>query len=259
MLHAESPRMNLLSPTGRRGAALVGAVALAACSSSSSSRTTETTAAKVESARAEALERLDKAAELVTQIGEKVPERVATRTQCVVVVPALIKAGVIVGGQSGKGYATCESSSGWSAPAPITVSGGSIGAQLGASSTELLALVTSEKGMNALMTGSFKIGVDASATAGPVGTGRGTSTDISEGGDLVSYSRAKGLFAGANLDGSTIKADQDSTRALYGSPHEMKEVLKGSVLAPSDPAAQHFISAVRGGFGKQRSTKTSSL
>lgn len=249
--------MKLLSRTGRRGAAVAGAVALAACSSSSS-QSAETTAAKVASTRADAVERLEKSTQLVTQIGEKVPGRVAARTQCVVVIPALVKAGVIVGGQSGKGYATCESANGWSAPAPITISGGTVGAQLGVASTELLALVTSEKGMNALMTGSFRVGVDASATAGPVGTGRGSSTDVSSGGDLVSYSRAKGLFAGANLDGSTIKADEDSTRALYGSPHKMNEVLRGGVAAPDEAAAQRFLSAVRGGFGKQRGAALSS-
>jgi lipid-binding SYLF domain-containing protein len=133
------------------------------------------------------------------------------------------------------------------------MAGGTLGAQLGVASTELLALVTSDKGMNALMSGNFKVGVDASATAGPVGTGRGSSTDVSAGGDLVSYSRSKGLFAGANLEGTTIKADEDATRALYGSPHEMQVLLRGGVPAPDEPAAQRFLSAVRGGFGKQRS------
>jgi lipid-binding SYLF domain-containing protein len=250
--------MNLLSRTSRRGAVVAGAVALAACSSSSS-QSAETTAAKVAPARADALDRLDQSAQLVTQIGARVPAGVAARTQCLVVIPSLVKAGVVVGGQSGKGYATCETASGWSAPAPITIGGGTLGAQLGASSTELLALVTSEKGMNALMTGNFRVGVDASATAGPVGTGRGSSTDIAAGGDLVSYSRAKGLFAGANLDGTTIKADEDATRALYGSPHEMNALLRGGVSAPNEPASQRFLSAVRGGFGKQRSVALSSL
>jgi SH3 domain-containing YSC84-like protein 1 len=250
--------MNLLARTGRRGAVLVGAVALAACSPSTSSQSAETTAAKISPARAEALERLEQSAQLVTQIGEKVPDDVAARARCVVVVPALVKAGIVVGGQSGKGYATCESPSGWSAPAPIRIAGGTLGAQIGVSSTELLALVTSEKGMTALMSGNFKVGVDASATAGPVGTGRGSSTDTSTGGDLVSYSRSKGLFAGANLEATTIDADQDATRALYGSPHATKTVLEGGVPAPNEAASQRFLSAVRGGFGAQRSVALSS-
>jgi lipid-binding SYLF domain-containing protein len=250
--------MNLLSHTGRRGAVVAGAVALAACSSSSS-QSAETTAAKLAPVRAEALDRLEQSAQLVTQLGEKVPKQVASRTQCLVVIPSLVKAGVVVGGQSGHGYATCETAHGWSAPAPVTISGGTIGAQLGVASTELLALVTSEKGMNALLTGNFRVGVDASATAGPVGTGRGSSTDVGEGGDLVSYSRSKGLFAGANLEGSSIKADEDATRALYGAPHEMKEVLRGGVPAPNEVASHNFLSAVGGGFGKEHKKAVSSL
>ena len=163
----------------------------------------------------------------------------------------MVKAGVIVGGQSGKGYATCRSANGWSAPAPITIGGGTFGAQLGAQSTELLALVTSEKGMNALSTGNFRVGVDASATAGPVGTGKGSSTDVAAGGDLISYSRSKGLFAGANLDGTTIKMDEDSSRALYGSTPELKTILSGSVAVPSMTAAHRFLGAVRTSFGSR--------
>jgi SH3 domain-containing YSC84-like protein 1 len=254
--------MNLLLRMGRPGAVFAGAVALAACSPSSSSSSSapsaETTAAKVASERADAVDRLEQSAQLVTQLGEKVPDRVAARARCLVVIPSLVKAGIVVGGQSGKGFATCETAKGWSAPAPITIGGGTLGAQLGVASTELLALVTSEKGMNGLMSGNFKLGVDASATAGPVGTGRGSSTDVSEGGDLVSYSRSKGLFAGANLEGSTITADEDTTRALYGSPHDLKAFFGGSVTAPNEPASQRFLSAVRGGFGKQRSGAVSS-
>jgi lipid-binding SYLF domain-containing protein len=230
-------------------AAAAAFFALAACSSSSSSQSTETTAAKADSASAAALERLDQSASTVTQLGEKIPADVAGRARCLVVVPSLVKAGVIVGGQSGKGYATCRSANGWSAPAPITIGGGTFGAQLGAQSTELLALVTTEKGMNALTTGNFRVGVDASATAGPVGTGRGKSTDVGAGGDLVSYSRSKGLFAGANLDGTTIKVDEDSSRALYGSTPELKTILTGAVPVPSTTAAHRFLGAVRTSFG----------
>lgn len=231
------------------GAAAAAFFALTACSSSSSSQSTETTAAKADSAAAAAVERLDQSASVVTDLGGKIPADVAGRARCLVVVPSMVKAGVIVGGQSGKGYATCRSAQGWSAPAPITIGGGTFGAQLGAQSTELLALVTTEKGMNALASGNFRVGVDASATAGPVGTGRGKSTDVSSGGDLVSYSRSKGLFAGANLDGTTIKVDEDSSRALYGSTPELKTILTGGVTVPSMTAAHRFLGAVRTSFG----------
>jgi lipid-binding SYLF domain-containing protein len=251
--------MKFISHNSQTIAVVAGAVALAACSSSSSSQSAETTAAKADSARADTLERLDQAAQVVTQLGSQIPDEVAARTQCVIAVPSMVKAGVIIGGAGGKGYATCQNASGWSAPAPISIGGGTFGAQLGVQSTELLALVETEKGMNALATGNFKVGVDASATAGPVGTGRGTGTDISSGGDLVSYSRSKGLFAGANLNGTSVTRDDDASRALYGSPYELKAILDGRVAPPNMPASQRFLNAVSTGFGKGRTAKVSSV
>lgn len=247
-------RMNPVSPSrnSRAVAVVAGAVALAACSSSSKTSSPETTAAKVESARAEALDRLDKSAQVVTDMSAKVPDDVAAGTKCLVVFPSIVKAGVIIGGQGGKGYATCQNARGWSAPAPISIGGGTLGAQVGAQSTELIALVKSDKGMRALESGNFRVGVDASASAGPVGTGRGSSTGATEGGDLVSYSHAKGLYAGANLDGTTISADEDSTRALYGSKHELKALLGGNVSPPKEVASQRFLGAVQSGFGTGR-------
>lgn len=231
---------------------MVGAVELAACSSSSSSgKSAETTAARVESARADALERLDQSAELVTSFAERIPEPVAERARCLVVVPSLVKGGVLIGGEGGKGYATCQVANAWSAPAPVSVAGGSFGAQLGVQSTELVALVSTEKGMNALASGNFRVGVDASASAGPVGTGRATSADVQSGSDLVSYARSKGLFAGATLNGSDINGDAEATRALYGSRYELNAILGGRVPPPNVPAVQRFLSAVEAGFGKR--------
>lgn len=248
------PSMNLVSRRHQAVAVVAvafGAAALAACSSNKSSPP-ETTAAKVDSARADAIERLDKSAQVIGDLRTKIPDSVAASTKCVVVVPSLVKAGVVIGGQSGKGYATCQTANGWSAPAAISISGGTLGAQLGAQSMELVALVKSDKGTRALQTGNFKVGVDASAAAGPVGTGRQSSTDVSEGGDLVSYSRAKGLYAGANLNGSTISTDEDSMRALYGTKVELPAVLGGSVPPPNEPAVQRFLGAAQQGFGSGR-------
>lgn len=246
--------MNAPSPNRSRQAIAIvaGVLALAACSSSSKSSSPETTAAKVESARADALDRLDKSAQVVGDMRGKIPDDVAGGAKCLVVFPSIVKAGVIVGGQGGKGFATCHNSAGWSAPAPISIGGGTLGAQLGAQSMEVVALIESDRGMRALQSGNFRVGVDASASAGPVGTGKGSSTGATEGGDLVSYSHAKGLYAGANLDGTTISADDDSTRALYGSKHELKTLLAGSVPAPNEPAVQRFLGAVKSGFGTGR-------
>lgn len=239
--------MNYLVHTSRSATVVFGVVALAACSKPSG-ESTETTAAKVASARTEALQRLDESTKLVTEMRAKVPDSVASRTKCVVVIPSMVKGGVIIGGQSGKGFATCEAKNGWSAPAPVSIAGGTFGAQLGVESTELVGLVTSEKGRSALSTGNFRVGVDASATAGPVGTGVSKSTDVAAGGDLVSYSRSKGLFAGANLDGTTITSDGDATRALYGQPRELNKILAGQVDAPE--GSQGFLGAVRTAFAK---------
>jgi lipid-binding SYLF domain-containing protein len=234
-------------------AIISGAVGVAACGSSSSSSSTETTAAKVEPARAETIDRLEQSTQIISDMSGKIPPEVASNTKCVIVFPSIVKAGLIVGGQGGKGFGTCQNARGWSAPAPLSIGGGTLGAQVGGSSNELIALVKSEKGMKALESGNFRVGVDASATAGPVGTGRGGSTGITEGGDLVSYSHAKGLYAGANLDGTTIKLDEDSTKALYGSKHDVKELLSGNVPPPKEPASQRFLGAIERGYGSGHS------
>jgi lipid-binding SYLF domain-containing protein len=204
----------------------------------------------MDSERADAFKKLDESADAVADLSGRIPDSVARDAKCIVVVPNLVKAGFIVGGQGGSGYATCRTSSGsWSAPAPIHIGGGSLGAQIGGQSTELVALVKTDKGMKALQSGSFKVGVDASASAGPVGTGRESSTDISQGGDLISYGRSKGLYAGANIDGSTISVDDDAMKAMYGANHDLKEVLTGSVPARTDAHSQRFLGVAQNGFG----------
>lgn len=249
-----------MKPVSRNKQAIVvvaGAVALVACSSdeSKSSGAGETTAAKVEPARAEALDRLDKSARVLNDTGPKIPDEVASRSKCVLTFPSIVKAGLVVGGQGGKGYATCVTEQGgWSAPAPISIGGGTLGAQVGAQSTELVALVDSDTGKKALLSGNFKVGVDASASAGPVGTGRGAQT-----GDIVSYSRSEGLYAGANIDGTTIKADEDSTNALYGKKYDLKALLGGSVAPPAESAAQRFLGAAQSMFGAARKPQVSSF
>jgi lipid-binding SYLF domain-containing protein len=252
MSHADPARMRtnpILRSTRNRTAAFV-VVAVASAAACSHESSPETTAAKVESERADAFQKLDESTDAVADLRSRIPDSVARDTKCIVVVPSLVKAGFIVGGQGGSGYATCRTSNGgWSAPAPIHITGGTLGAQIGGESTELVALVKTDKGMEALKSGNFKVGVDASATAGPVGTGRSTSTDISEGGDLVSYTRSKGLYAGANLDGTTISTDDDVMKAMYGSEHDMKAVLSGSVPAQQDPHSQRFLGVAQSGFG----------
>lgn len=234
-----------------RLASIVGTAALVACSSSSS-KSAETTAAKLQSERNDVLERMDDATQVVTKFGDKVPASESGHSRCVISIPSMVKGGVIVGGEGGKGFATCQTANGWSAPAPVSIGGGSIGAQLGVQSTELLALVKTEKGMRSLESGDFKVGVDASATAGPVGTGKGGSVNS----DLVSYSSSKGLFAGAEMNGSTIKADKDGIKALYGSELELSAILGGKTAVPANtPQVERFMSAVSSHYGKKTPAK----
>jgi lipid-binding SYLF domain-containing protein len=139
----------------------------------------------------------------------------------------------------------------------VHIGGGTLGAQLGFQETDVLSVVTSDKAMDALAGGNFKVGADASATAGPVGTGRGTGTAVDTNADMLSYSRSKGLFAGAELNGSTIKPDEDARKALYGAGQDMHSILGGKANAPPEPQAQAFMNALRTGYGDGKLTPKS--
>jgi lipid-binding SYLF domain-containing protein len=230
-------------------AALSCAVALAACGSSSTSGEAQTTAGKVDPERAKALERLDQSAQLLDSFHDKIAANVAGRAQCVVAIPSMSKGGLVIGAAGGSGFASCKTSGGWSAPAPVSIGGGTFGAQIGFQETDVVALVMTPKGVQGLESGNFNVGADASATAGPVGTGRGASTSLDSNADLASYSRSKGLFAGAELNGTRIKLDTDTAKALYGPGQSMHSILGGRVPAPREPAAQSFMNAIHTGFG----------
>jgi SH3 domain-containing YSC84-like protein 1 len=218
------------------------ALALGACSSSNEHAQSP---AAVDSARTDALARLDESTDTVTQLHGKIDADVAARARCVVVVPSLKKGGLIVGGQSGRGFATCMTDHGWSAPGPVQVSGGTFGAQIGFQSSDVLALVTSDKAMRTLEAGSLKVGVDASAAAGPVGVGRGRQFGDAE---VLSYTRSSGLFAGATLDGTGIQADPDAIVALYGSTATFGGILEGLVAPPPHSEVKRFLGAMRETF-----------
>ena len=217
-------------------------LALGACSSSAQHAQSP---AALDTARADALARLDAAAADVTQSRGGISEEAAARARCVVIVPALKTGGFIVGGTSGRGFATCKTATAWSPPAPVKVGGGTFGAQIGFQDSDVLALVTSEKAMHTLEAGSLKVGVNASAAAGPVGTGRGKQFGDAE---ILSYSQSHGLFAGATLDGTGIDADQDTTMAMYGSSVSMGAILQGQVAPPSQPEVGRFLGAVHDAF-----------
>jgi SH3 domain-containing YSC84-like protein 1 len=214
-------------------------LALAACSSNESAQSPE----RVSSERAATATRLDSAAALVSDFRQNVPDPIARNTRCVLVVPRLVRGGLFVGAQSGSGFTACQTPVGWSPPAPVTFSGGSLGAQVGVQSSDVLALVMTDSAKFALEGGNFKVGTDASAAAGPVAKGRGT--DVEAKGDILSYTHSgAGLYAGVSLTGTNVRPDRDATFALYGAPIELRSILEGQAPLPSDPAAHRFAAAL---------------
>jgi SH3 domain-containing YSC84-like protein 1 len=163
--------------------------------------------------------------------------------KCIAVVPSMIKIAVGFGGNHGKGIATCRTANGWSAPAPITITGGSFGLQLGGQAIDLVMVVTNDQGMQHLLSSKFKIGADASAAAGPVGRDTGADTDWKMKAEVLTYSRARGVFAGVDLTGSSITQDKDETRILYGKMAPFEDILGGKVPAPS--SRESFLATVK--------------
>lgn len=198
--------------------------------------------------RNDAVTRLDNSTRIVSDFREKVPYEVAREVRCVVVIPNMVQGGLIFGGRGGRGFADCRNGgSDWSVPAPIPISGGSFGAQIGVQSADFLALVMTEKAKQSLLTGRFQVGVDASAAAGPVGTG--ASSDFKLGSDVLTYVESQGLFAGATFSGATIGRDDDATKALYGGMPELSSLLGGGDMPMPGAAASRFVATLKESFG----------
>lgn len=191
--------------------------------------------------------RIDSSARVLNEImatpEKSIPNKVMSDARCVAVIPSMVKIAVGFGGSHGKGVATCRTEHGWSAPAPITITGGSWGLQLGGQAVDLVMVVTNEKGMQHLLSSKFKLGADASAAAGPVGRDAGADTDWKMKAEVLTYSRARGVFAGINLNGAAITQDKDETRILYGKFVPFEEILNGKVSAPG--SSEPFLAAVR--------------
>jgi SH3 domain-containing YSC84-like protein 1 len=200
--------------------------------------------------------RIESAANVLTEImsapDKGIPEEILGSAKCVAVVPSLLKGGFIFGGAHGKGVATCRTADGWSAPAPFTITGGSFGLQIGVQGVDLVMLIMNEKGMQALLSSKFKLGADASAAAGPVGRHAEASTDWKMRAEVLTYSRARGLFAGVTVNGAAIHQDEDATRELYGRLVPFKTILTGAVTTPA--GGEPFVAAVRKATGAEAST-----
>jgi len=161
-----------------------------------------------------------------------IPEEVLSNAKCIVVVPHLVKGGFIVGGEHGRGIATCRTSGGWSAPAFISMGGGSWGLQIGVEGVDLVMLVMNDQGFQHLLSSKFEISGDASASAGPVGRHASAGTDWKLNTEILTYSRSRGAFAGITLSGAVVQQDEDSTRTIYGRDRSFRTILSGKVRAP---------------------------
>jgi lipid-binding SYLF domain-containing protein len=192
-------------------------------------------------------ERLQDAAglfsEIMTAPDRSIPQDLLNKASCVVLVPGLKKGAFVVGGKYGKGFVVCRApNQGWGAPAAIRIEGGSFGLQVGFSSSDVVLLIMNERGMKHLMQSKFTIGADATAALGPVGRDVTAQTDVMMRAEILSWSRSHGVFAGASLDGSTLRADVDEDEAMYKKRCTTKDVISGGIAPP--PAAAPLIDAL---------------
>ena len=204
--------------------------------------------------RPEVMDRLQDSAKVLDQLinvpEANIPETVLGKARCVAVIPSMVKGGFIVGGRHGRGVVSCRTGHGWSAPAFLTISGGSWGAQIGVEEVDLVLLFMNQHGVDSLLKDNFKIGVDASLAAGPIGRSAEASTDMKANSEILAYSRAKGLFAGLELSGAAVRPDEDSNTAFYGRNINWRNTLSGSVQAPA--GADPFLEEVRKVFREAR-------
>jgi lipid-binding SYLF domain-containing protein len=204
------------------------------------------TAAWAEGDREKLVSRVESAGTVMEEImaapDSGIPEEVLESAQCVAIVPSMLKGGFVVGGAYGKGVATCRTDAGWSAPAFIMIGGGSFGLQIGGEAVDLVMLVMNEKGMRNLLSSKFKVGADASAAAGPVGRHAEAATDWKMRAEILTYSRARGLFAGISLNGAVVRQDKSDTRNFYGRMVPFRTILTGKITPPAD--ARPFLTAV---------------
>ena len=192
----------------------------------------------------------------VMDIPDNIPEDLINKAECIIVFPSVLKAAFVIGGSYGRGAMTCRSgehfTGPWSAPTMMALEGGSVGLQLGGQATDFVLLVMNPRGARAILSNKVKLGADASAAAGPKGRTANASTDVTMRAEVLSYSRARGLFAGLSLGGSTVRPDNDANQRIYGKQVEAESIVfKGAAAVP--PAAQKMIA-----YLNQRSPKNTS-
>ena len=198
------------------------------------------------SAREDSVARLQSSVDVIHAImatpDKGIPEEVLNDAKCILVVPNLIKGGFVFGGKHGRGVASCRTAEGWSAPAFVSVGGGSAGFQIGIEGVDLVMLVMNDQGFQHLLSSKFELTGEGSVAAGPVGRHASAGTDWKMNTEVLTYSRSKGVFAGLTLEGAVVEQDNDSTRAIYGRHLEFRNILSGKVATPR--SAEPFMRAI---------------
>jgi lipid-binding SYLF domain-containing protein len=188
--------------------------------------------------RAADIDRLQSSATILHEImsapDSGIPEEVFSNAKCVAVIPSMLKAAFGVGGAYGKGVASCRTEHGWSAPAFFSLKGGSFGFQIGGQAADIVMLVMNDQGMNGLLASKVKLGADASVAAGPVGRHADASTDWKMRAELLTYSRARGLFVGISLNGAVLTEHKEDTREFYGHMVPFRTILRGQIPSPKE-------------------------
>jgi SH3 domain-containing YSC84-like protein 1 len=204
------------------------------------------TYASAGTARQDTVKRLQSSVDVLQSImatpDKGIPEEVLSNAKCILVVPDLIKGGFIFGGKHGRGVASCRTADGWSAPAFVSIGGGSWGLQIGVEGVDLVMLVMNEQGFQHLLSSKFQLSGEGSVAAGPVGRHASAGTDWKMNTQLLTYSRSKGAFAGLTLEGAVVEQDNDSTHAIYGKHMMFRNILSGKVATPK--SADAFLRAV---------------
>ena len=206
----------------------------------------------VASDREDDVNRTHKAAQVFQEImnapDQGIPQGLLESAKCIAIIPGDVKFAFIFGGNYGRGLATCRTSHGWSAPMFVAIDGGSVGYQIGGSSTDIVLLFMNDHALHSLLSDKFKLGADASVAAGPVGRNASAGTDLKLNAEILSYSRTKGVFAGVSLDGAVVQADKSGDKAMYGDDVNRHQILDGKIAVPA--SARRLLREI-GGYAQE--------
>jgi SH3 domain-containing YSC84-like protein 1 len=210
----------------------------------------------VASDREEDVNRTHKATQVFKEImntpDQGIPQDLLESAKCIAIIPGDVKFAFIFGANYGRGLATCRTGHGWSAPMFVAIDGGSVGYQIGGSSTDLVMLFMNDHALQSLLSDKFKLGADASVAAGPVGRSASAGTDLKLNAEILSYSRSKGGFIGVSLDGAVMQADKSGDKAMYGHDVDRHEILNGKIAVPA--SARQLLHEI-GGYAQEATAK----